>query len=487
MQTVKNESLSRRSFLGICGGITVQGTLYAASKEQGDQSVFRAGAIRKDITPEPGVSLAGHFQDRQATHVHDPLYARCLVLDDGATTLAFVMVDSCMVPRDVFDAAKKRIHDAIGISPSNILMAATHSHTAPSAVSIFQCEPVPGYGDRLVAAITEGVCEAYAHLHPAEIAWGAGSVPGEVFNRRWRMKPGTIPADPFGETKDQVRMNPPRATDDLIEPSGPTDPEVPFIAVRLKDGRPLAVLANYALHYVGGTDAGAISADYFGCFANILERLLASEIADVPFVAMMSNGASGNINNINFREPGVSQQPYEQMNIVAGKVAQEVYRVYGKLTFSDHAVLAAEARDITVGTRLPSEQDIARAQTLVASAESDVMKTSEEVYARETLLLKDYPETVIIPLQVLRIGDAAIAAIPCEAFVEIGLHLKQESPFALTFPIELANGYYGYLPTAEQHALGGYETWRARSSYLEVQAADKIQAELTSMLQQIKT
>lgn len=487
MQTVRNQTLSRRGFLGICGGITVQGALYAASGEQDDQSVFRAGAIKKDITPEPGVSLAGHFLDRQATHVHDPLYARCLVLDDGATTLAFVMVDSCMVPRDVFDASKKRIHAAIGIPPSNMLMAATHSHTAPSAVSIFQCEPVPGYGDRLATAITEGVCEAYAHLQPAQIAWGAGSVPGEVFNRRWRMKPGTIPANPFGETKDQVRMNPPRATEDLIEPSGPTDPEVPFIAVRCKDGRPLAVLANYALHYVGGTDAGAISADYFGCFASILEGLLTPEKSDSPFVAMMSNGTSGNINNINFREPDISQQPYEQMNIVANKVAQEVYRVYGELTFSDYAALAAEARDITVGTRLPNDQDVARAQTIVDAAESDVMKTLEEVYARETLLLKDYPESVAIPLQVLRIGDAAIAAIPCEAFVEIGLRLKQESPFARTFPIELANGYYGYLPTAEQHVLGGYETWRARSSYLEAQAADKIQTELKSMLQQIKT
>jgi hypothetical protein len=460
----------------------MHGAFCAASGKQEGETIFRASATKRDITPEPGVSLAGHFLDRQATHVHDPLYARCLVLDDGATTLVFVMVDSCMVPRDVFDAAKKRIQDAIGISPSNILMAATHSHTAPSAVTIFQCEPVPGYGDRLTTAITEGVCEAYAHLQPAQIAWGVGSVPGEVFNRRWHMKPGTIPANPFGETTDQIRMNPPRATEDLIEPSGPTDPEVSFIAVRHKDGRPLAVLANYALHYVGGTEAGAISADYFGCFANILKGLLAPEESDATFVAMMSNGASGNINNINFREPGIAQQPYEQMNIVANKVAQEVHRVYGELAFSDHAILGAAARDITVGTRRPNEQDIARAQAIVNAAESEVMKTSEEVYARETLLLKDYPETVTIPLQTLRIGDAAIAAIPCEAFVEIGLHLKKESPFARTFPIELANGYYGYLPTAEQHALGGYETWRARSSYLEVQAADKIQSTLMEML-----
>ena len=102
--------------------------------------------------------------------------------------------------------------------------------------------------------------------------------------------------------------------------------------------------------------------------------------------------------------------------------------------------------------RLPEETEVSRAQTIVDAAQSEEMKTLEEIYARETLLLQDYPQEVSVPLQVLRIGDIAITAIPCEAFVEIGLHLKKTSPFPHTFPIELANGYYGYLPTAEQHA-----------------------------------
>jgi hypothetical protein len=74
----------------------------------------------------------------------------------------------------------------------------------------------------------------------------------------------------------------------------------------------------------------------------------------------------------------------------------------------------------------------------------------------------------------MRIGDLGIAAIPCEVFVEIGLEIKAKSPFKPTFAISLANGYNGYLPTPEHHKLGGYETWRARSSYLEVDAAPKI-------------
>src|SRR5690606_33505962 len=95
---------------------------------------------------------------------------------------------------------------------------------------------------------------------------------------------------------------------------------------------------------------------------------------------------------------------------------------------------------------------------------------------------KDYPSQVAILLQVFRIGDLAVAAVPAEVFVEIGLELKAKSPFKPTFTIELANGYNGYLPTPAQHKLGGYETWRARSSYLEEQASDKILQTLFKLL-----
>ena len=110
------------------------------------------------------------------------------------------------------------------------------------------------------------------------------------------------------------------------------------------------------------------------------------------------------------------------------------------------------------------------------------MKTLEEIYAHETMRVKDYPAQVRLILQTIRIGDVAIAAIPCEVFVEIGLALKQQSPFKPTFTISLANGCNGYLPTVEQHKLGGYETWRAQSSYLEVEAAPKIFATITELL-----
>jgi hypothetical protein len=101
------------------------------------------------------------------------------------------------------------------------------------------------------------------------------------------------------------------------------------------------------------------------------------------------------------------------------------------------------------------------------------------------VLLADYPATARARLQAMRIGELGIVAIPCETFVEIGLEIKKKSPLKPTFTIELANGYNGYLPTPEQHKLGGYETWRARSSYLEVDAAPKITATVLGLLEKV--
>ena len=99
--------------------------------------------------------------------------------------------------------------------------------------------------------------------------------------------------------------------------------------------------------------------------------------------------------------------------------------------------------------------------------------TRPQVYAEEAIALAELPERVSVPLQAMRIGDLGIAAVPCEVFAATGLEIKARSPLKPTFLIELANGYNGYLPTPEQHAWGGYETWPARSSYLEVEAAPK--------------
>ncbi len=466
------------------GGLSAQPV--GSAKPTAMPRQFRAGAAASNITPALGTSINGYFNDRRARHVHDELHARCLVLDDGQTRLAIVVCDSCMIPREIMDAAKRRVQEKYGLAPDHILISATHTHTAPTSAAILQSEPDPRYLEFLVERIADGVGRAINNLAPARVAWGAGREPNQVFNRRWKMKPGTIPPNPFGGTNDLVKMNPPIGSPDLVEPAGPTDPEVSVLSLQSPEGRPIALLANYSLHYVGTSRGNDISADYYGAFADRIQQLLGADRLDPLFVAMLSNGTSGNINNINFRQKREPLPPYEQIHIVAGAIAAEAYRVCQGLQYRDWVPLGIQQTEIKLGVRLPSPEEVVRAEAILAAANTKELKTPEQVYARETVLMKDYPKQVPVLLQAIRIGDLGIAAIPCEVFAETGLAIKEKSPFKQTFTIELANGYNGYLPTPEQHKLGGYETWRARSSYLETDAAPKVLDALMTLFTRLR-
>jgi hypothetical protein len=128
---------------------------------------------------------------------------------------------------------------------------------------------------------------------------------------------------------------------------------------------------------------------------------------------------------------------------------------------------------------------VKRAEEVLEKAKGRELKGVEEIYSRETVLIAKYPDTVKLKVQAIRVGDLGIAAVPCEVFTEIGLEIKKKSPLKRTFTVSLANGYNGYLPTPAQHALGGYETWRARSSYLEVNASDTITPTALDLLKQV--
>ncbi|MBS0210149.1 MAG: neutral/alkaline non-lysosomal ceramidase N-terminal domain-containing protein [Planctomycetes bacterium] len=483
-------ALRRRSFvLAAIGLFSLSTALWPqsaqAQNQPGATPVFRAGAFAADITPEElPISVNGNMRDATATNVHDRLHARAVVLDDGQNKLAIVVCDSCAISREIMDEAKQMAAQATGIPTSNMLISATHAHSCPTSVAVFQSEPDRKYTAFLARQIAKGIHQANAQLEPAEIAWGAGNDPTQLFNRRWKMKPGTIAPDPFGNTTDTVKMNPGRQNANLVEPAGTVDPEVSFVALRAKGGRPIALLANYSLHYVGGVPP--LSADYFGAFAERIGELLGARDAKPAFVGMMSNGTSGDVNNVNFTAPAPPrQEPYEQCRIVANSVAQAVMKALPEVKYHAWAPLAAREREIELGVRLPRPEEIDRAKQLVAAAKEPVMKTLDEIYARETILLSQYPSTVRSKIQALKIGELGIVSSPCETFTETGLAVKRESPLGRTFTIELANGYNGYLPPPEQHKLGGYETWRARSSYLAVDAEPKIRATQLELLREL--
>ena len=207
---------------------------------------------------------------------------------------------------------------------------------------------------------------AVNNLRPAEIAFGTAEAPEHVFNRRWFMKPGTMPENPFGAT-DLVKMNPPAGSPNLIEPAGPTDPTISFLAVREPGGKPISVFSAYSLHYVGGVGNGHISADYFAVFCEHLAKLLQADRQEPPFVALMANGTSGDINNINFRQPRPRQEPYEQMRHVAEDVAAKVHAALAKVQYRRDITLDARYREPTLAWRQPTEEQLAWAKKTVAA------------------------------------------------------------------------------------------------------------------------
>lgn len=363
-------------------------------------SALRIGCAAADITPGLGVSMAGYFEERQATAIHDDLLARCLVFDDGTTTLALVSCDLICVPTDQTALVRKAVTRLTGIPAGNVMVTGTHTHTGPRVRTFLIQENgagptldwLAGFPER----VAQGVADALANLEPCTLAHAVAFEDRIAFNRRYRMRDGT------------VRSNPGQVVPDIIEPAGPIDPEVSIICfTRLDDSRK-ALLVHYACHLdnVGGTE---ISADYPGYLARRLEECL----DDRPFVLYLQ-GACGDINHINVRSP-YRRHGHEHSRWMGETLAGDVCQALGSLE------------------PLPAE-GLAVASRIVDLPRSDQAAENYDFFDRAEV-------------QALRIGDLGIAGIPAEYFVEFQLDIKGRSPFGRTLVAELANGWIGYAPT----------------------------------------
>lgn len=451
---------------------------------------FRAGAAKLDITPAHGVSLDGSIsKNGPVTSVHDPLHARALVLDNDSTRIAIVTCDLCMVGRDVFDKAKQLIEQetASKIPATHILLAATHTHAAPRAIHIGK-EPIDDQYHRLLAEkIASAVIKANSRLVPARIGYTCFNKPNLIACRRFLCKPGSVSPNPFGETGERVKSVAGKSSA-IIKPAGPVDPQFSVLSVQTSKGQPICVLGNFSVHYCGGYRRGTVSADYFGYFSEAIETALRSEQIDSsspPVLGMMSNGTSGNTGAFPRSAGQKKFSAFEGMVFYGRMLASDAVKAIGQLSYQQNPPIKMIERELCLKVRRPDAKRLAWAEQILSSPRSKWPHRWSKIYAEEARHLAGYPETVSIILQVIRIGDIAIASCPCEVFAETGLEIKKQSPFKKTFTIELANGYGGYLPPREQHELGGYETWPARSSFLEVDAARKIRSELVSMLHEL--
>ena len=467
----------------LAAGLVALGALapagIAAEAPAKPSPLFRAGAYAQDITPDwfP-VVVNGGFRPRYAKEALDPLHARCLVLDDGAGQVAIVVVDSCVLDRPVMDKAKELAQKLTGIPAGRMFISATHTHSAPAVVGALGTDPDQRYREWLPGKIAEGVKQAQKNLAPAQVGWAVGSLPEWAHSRRWIARPDKIKDDPFGEPTTRATMHPGFRNPDWEEPSGPMNPDVTVLAVRRKDGTPIAVLGSFSIHYVG---SGALSADYFGIFARRIGELLEVKKTDPPFVGILANGVSGDAYIRDYtREKG---RKFDKSSM-AELVAREALKAYKTIEWQDWVPLGVCESELELKVRPPK---VEWAKKVMAEIEKEgrELKSLTDFYAREQLLLAKMPPTRKLKLQAIRIGSLGMVGIPCEVFAITGLKINQRSPLAHTFTVMLANGWDGYLPPPEQMVMGGYTTWLARSSCLEPEAEPKIVARVMELLEEV--
>lgn len=444
---------------------------------------FRAGAAIVDVTPSKlPVLINGGMFSRALDKVKTRVHARAIALADGREQLVIVVVDSCMMTRELLDEAKALAAKRTGIPAHRLLISATHAHSAPSSMGCLGTDPDPAYVPFLRDKLVEAVAAAQAALEPAQVGFAKADAAAFTALRQWIRRPDRLAEDPFGNLTVRANMHSGRNWDDATGEAGPEDPDLALVSIQARDGRPIAVLGNFSMHYFGDKD---ISADYFGLFCEGLKEKLAPQPAPArpAFVGLMSHGCSGDIYRVDYTVPE-KQRPNPTIDEYAAGLVDIAVKAYQGIRYRADADLAMAERRMTLNYRVPDRQRLEWAQRILKDMGDRLPKTLAEVYAREQVLLHEKQKTEIV-VQGLRIGDIGIATTPCETYAVTGLKIKAASPLPNNLVIELANGGDGYIPPPEQHPFGGYNTWPARSAGLEVQAEPKIAEAAIALLEQV--
>lgn len=437
---------------------------------------FKAGFAERDITPDVGMEAPGGYGKSFHRTFHDPCKVRATVLDDGRSRVALVGIDLLFVTRALVREARAEITRRCGIPGSAVLIGASHSHSsgpigmgepgdfdsAPPLVRelVFDKSVVsdPGYTQLLRRQIVEAVVLADAARVEARLAVGVGHEDQVAFNRRVRMKDGL------------TFSHPGPGHPGIIGYAGPVDPQVGTVGVWDLRNNLLGVIVNFSCHAT--TNPGGISANWIWA----MERTLRGATGNAALPVVFLQGASGDVTQVDnlsrFQRPG----PEEWCELVGGRVGAEVYKTLlsTRQGATRDVPLDTRRRVWMVRRRAPAPEKVRRALELVAQGPAKAGAT-DWTFAKETVvldhLLRVRPE-VEVEVQAIQVGPAVFVSNPAEYFVQYGLDIKAGSKFPFTFPVELANGCVGYVPTEEAFGPGGggYETRLTSYSNLEVAA-----------------
>jgi hypothetical protein len=297
------------------------------------------------------------------------------------------------------------------------------------------------------------VTRAWETRATAQIGDGMGRVAGIHFNRRFVMRNGR-------EATHPGKLNP-----DIVRPAGPVDEMIGLLAARDSSEKLLGLVVNFGCHCTVTEDGSEYSADYVHYLREHLKRLL----APLPVVFLL--GACGDVTQIDNQSAG-REKGHAWADTMGATLAAEAARVVMRMQWRDAAKITATTEDFTVTIR---GKDAAPSATVGLGSGAEW----EEIYARERNFVAEMRRanpTVECHVTALRIGGLAIVANGGELFCQPSLDIKAASPVQRTWVVTLANEYLGYIPTAAAHRAGGYEVRTARSSFLDIDAAEKIVA-----------
>ncbi|HNY78471.1 MAG: neutral/alkaline non-lysosomal ceramidase N-terminal domain-containing protein [Sedimentisphaerales bacterium] len=445
------EAKKARRFLEELTGQKSQRADHAARRDS-----LEVGVGVVDITPPLGYRMSGYFHERLSEGVSNPLHAKAIVMRQGATKAAMVFCDIIGLSPDVSRAARQRAESMTGIPAANILLAATHSHTGPLYWGTLRnhfheqalaksgqdpCESAD-YSAMLAERIVQAIRQADSAVRPVRVEAGIAQQQGLSFNRRFHMKDGT------------VRFNPGVLNPDIVRAAGPIDPSVGVVLFRTADrNEALAGLVNFALHLdtVGGTQ---YAADYPYYLEQELRQTLGGE-----FTLLFGTGTCGDINHID-----VTRQERLKTDEIGRTLAQTVVDALAGLKAAKAPSLAVARAVVEAPLQTFTADEIEQARRDIHKVGTQELPFLDQVRAYKILALQwRGGPTLPLEVQVFRLSDEiAVVGLPGEVFVDLGLAIKQASPFATTLVIELCQDAPGYIPTRKAFAEGSYETVNSR-------------------------
>ena len=400
---------------GVLGlGLAAAALLPAAAPEKG---LLRAGAARIDVTPAASSPLPmDGYDGRKGGHkgVHDPLFVRAIVLDDGEHMAAILSCDLVGVEEEFWEPVTERITRETGIPRESILMAGTHTHGATTVVG-----PIaPQFMERwkpwrahLDDSVVQAVRQAKANLQPARAGFGAGKAYVNT-NRRAHLESGGWGLG--------------------VNPEGVSDKTVGVVRFETLSGDSLALLINYAVHGTAmGPENYQITADLPGATERFVEQHYGGKM-----VAAWTSAASGDQNPI--YGPGTDYAtggPFGRMTAMGQLLGAEVVRVAETIRTSPHTRIRGTQKVVTC----PGQQ-------LAPGSNPDLNKVS---------FLDDKPVNIRISL--LMVNHVALVGVSGEVLTMIGERLKRESPFSQTLMVTHTNGSVGYIPDDAAYQQVSYE------------------------------